>query len=621
MSPAPAPQPLYLQAAGETAFITLHAAASETAHDGAVILCPPFGWDEVCSYRSLRSWACHLADAGYATVRLTYPSTGDSAGDIHDPERLRAWVQTVAATARWLREEAAVSRVAAVGIGFGGLVAYLGAAAAPIEDLVLWGTPARGRSFVRQLRAFSKLEATQFFEGLEPPPPLPSGEIEAGGFLLSAETVQQLEEVDLAATPLPAAHPGRVLMLERDGLPVNSALREQFERTGRAVMLAPGEGYGDMTSHPQEATPPLAVITRVITWLQEGSALAASAPAPPPSAGPPSAGPPSPKTQSASPPAEPAVLTAASVELSLTGGATVRETPIMIRQPFGDLAAVLVEPVDQPPQPLCAILLNAGAVRRIGPSRMWVETARRWAAHGVPTLRLDVEGIGDSDGDGTPYRSDGALYVSALVPQVQSALDVLQARGIGERFLLGGLCSGAYWSFHAALRDPRVCAAILINPRALIWDAGLGPARDLRALLTERFSFSTIRRVATGERLREFVRWLVATPRRRLRRLASGEASLPSERDLDTALEQLRLSGKRVLLLFSEHEPLYEEFVRSGRAELLAAWPSVTFEYVAVRDHTLRPNWAQNQAHAALDRALELELERVPSSAPAARAH
>jgi alpha/beta superfamily hydrolase len=30
---------------------------------------------------------------------------------------------------------------------------------------------------------------------------------------------------------------------------------------------------------------------------------------------------------------------------------------------------------------------------------MWVEASRRWAALGVATLRIDLEGIGDADGD------------------------------------------------------------------------------------------------------------------------------------------------------------------------------------------------------------------------------
>ena len=59
---------------------------------------------------------------------------------------------------------------------------------------------------------------------------------------------------------------------------------------------------------------------------------------------------------------------------------------------------ILTEPVG-PAVDLCAVWLNAGPQRRIGPNRMWVETARRWAALGVPSVRVDLAAIGDADGD------------------------------------------------------------------------------------------------------------------------------------------------------------------------------------------------------------------------------
>ena len=41
------------------------------------------------------------------------------------------------------------------------------------------------------------------------------------------------------------------------------------------------------------------------------------------------------------------------------------------------------------------VLLNAGAMRRAGPFRLHVHAARRFAALGFPTLRIDQPGIAD----------------------------------------------------------------------------------------------------------------------------------------------------------------------------------------------------------------------------------
>ena len=42
------------------------------------------------------------------------------------------------------------------------------------------------------------------------------------------------------------------------------------------------------------------------------------------------------------------------------------------------------------------VIFNAGAVHRVGPNRMTVTLARRLAAMGLPSLRFDLEGLGDS---------------------------------------------------------------------------------------------------------------------------------------------------------------------------------------------------------------------------------
>ncbi|HEY5317719.1 MAG TPA: hypothetical protein VIJ20_07045 [Solirubrobacteraceae bacterium] len=273
------------------------------------------------------------------------------------------------------------------------------------------------------------------------------------------------------------------------------------------------------------------------------------------------------------------------------------------------MSGILTEPLGPREDGLCAVFLDAGAVRRVGPSRMWVEATRRWAARGIPSLRLDVEGIGDADGDERPYVDDGALYEPRLVPQVLDALDLLQRRGFGDRFMLAGLCAGAYWSFHAAIEDPRVSSALMLNPRALIWDRSLAPARDFRRLLLPA-TWRKIRREASIARVRALLDWLLASPMRIISRSTwFGPAGLLTENEIDRALDRLRASCKPALMVFSTDEPLDEELVRSGRMHRIEQWPNITVEYIRVRDHTLRPSWAQAQAHSVLDRALDRELE------------
>lgn len=594
-SPALGEDAFYLGAGSDAMFVSLHRAAGPSAT--SVILCPPFGWEEVCSYRPRREWARVLARAGYPTLRISLPSTGDSDGAVRDAGRLAAWTSATERAALWLRSATGARRIVAVGMGLGGMMAYLCATGGgEIDDLVLWSTPSRGRTLVRQFRAFSRLEAEQFFRGLPQPPPLPEGELEAGGFRLSAETVRDLQAVDLASADLSHASDRRVLLLERDGIAVDPRLHDRLIELGVSVTTAPAGGYADMTSHPQTAEPAREVFTSVTRWISatEHAPAEASSPA------------------AAEPAAYLSQAPAAESEIAATADRAWSERPVMIDTPSGRLPGVLVAPRQSAGHGLCAVLLNAGVVRRIGPSRMWVETGRRWAEHGVPTLRLDMEGIGDADGPVVAYPQDGLFYRDELVDQVIAALDYLEEHGAGQRFLVGGLCSGSYWALHAAVRDQRVCAAAMLNPRVLVWSEDLAPARYMRTLLSERPSLRRIREVATLRMAMQVLTWAIRTPVRWLAQMKwFATRAAPDSSAADRLLTRLRASGARTMLLFSEREPLHGELLRTGRLDALREMPGVTLEQVAVADHTLRPSWAQAQAQAALDRMLDRELVRV----------
>ena len=603
----------YLDAGAEPIFAMLdQPPPTAPARSTAVLLCPPVGWQDVSSYRPRRDWARELAAAGHPTLRIDLPGTGDSGGDARDPGRFAAWAAAIAAAARWLRETSDRPRIAAVGIGLGGLALYRAAVdGAPVDDLVLWAGSGRGRPLVREQRAFARLEQAQQLnpEGTN----LPDGALIAAGFLLSAETLSDLERFDVAELRPPGGV-GRVLLLERDGMPIDESLRAALVDAGADVTTAPGEGFADMfMAEPQDARLGRAALATAGAWIAAGdpgtvggdtSASAGSTHA----------------ARSA-----PAVAAQGRAELVASDGTRVRETPLFFPASAGRLFGVLTEPLGSR-RDLCLVLLNAGAQRRIGVNRMWVELARRWSARGVASLRIDLEAIGDADGDSDRFTDLASFYVPEFVGQVRGVLDALVARGLPSRFVLLGLCSGAYWSFHTALADRRVASALMLNARVLIWDPELLTRRESGRLRRSAVSAAVWRRVVNGDISRDRVLTAVRTLGDR-GRSAPGRvrATIADQRErtggavdeLERLLDRLRDRGQRGLLLFTADEPVYDELERGGYLARFDRWPNLRLAADAQlrsgsgEDHTLRPLWLQQRVHGLLDGAIDQELEHA----------
>jgi len=122
------------------------------------------------------------------------------------------------------------------------------------------------------------------------------------------------------------------------------------------------------------------------------------------------------------------------------------------------LVGVLTRP-DQPANSPGLLLLNAGMMHRVGPSRVYVRLARRLAEQGFSVLRFDFSGIGDSC-----IRTDNLTIESALVDDVRQAMDYLEERlGIHD-FIIAGHCGGAWVAYMVAGEDERIIGTVLINP-------------------------------------------------------------------------------------------------------------------------------------------------------------
>jgi dienelactone hydrolase len=599
----PAPEPVYLHAAdvGDPVFGVFHAtpAPAETA----VLFLAPFGYDDVCAYRGLRMWALSLSAEGVASLRVDLPGAGDSGGSPRDPGRAAAWPRAVAASAAWLRERTGARRVVAVGVGLGGLIAGQAVVeGADVDDLVLWGAHARGKALVRELRAFARLgisKVEDFAWDLATMPPLPEGALESGGFLLSPETVTWLQALDLSATPLPDAGRRQVLLLGREGISVDARLRKGFEEAGATVAVADGPGYTELMDEPHRSLAPEATFAIVSAWLGETAPIAEA-----------------PRLAGGA-----AGAVTATPTVTLPGGVT--ETPVAIDAPGhgGSLFGVLATPADTGGRavidaPLTVVFLNVGAERRIGANRMWVEAARRWAAEGIPSARIDLIGIGEGGGPATPWNGEYALYDEALVEQVALALDALPGFGLPPRFLLIGMCSGAYWAFTRARQDPRIVGLDLLNTRMLLFDETRGSAaevRHLRRLGGKEVWRDVLAGKLTWARARRLLRAVgvmaLKLPGRVLGRL---RAQAVGGDPLDLVLDGLRDQGTHVMLRFTDGEPLQDELARSGHLARLERWPNVTVERVPgpADSHTFQVVRMQPGVHHALDAFLGAQLAR-----------
>ena len=294
-------------------------------------------------------------------------------------------------------------------------------------------------------------------------------------------------------------------------------------------------------------------------------------------------------------------------------GVPIRETAVGQDDPSGGFFGVLAEPVG-PAGDLCAVFLNAGAVRRIGPNRMWVEASRRWAARGIPTLRVDVEGIGDANGDAACTSTSAASTRRDRGGQVTAIIDALEARGLGPRFALIGLCAGAFSAFTAGAVDRRVVEALSVNPRVLIWDPALLVAARGRPGRTACSTRRSWQRILRGEYLgrdRPGDRSIGGArggeghgSRRGAIARASPRGSV-GPASSDGMLDRLRDTDTRLVLAFAGDEPINDELETDGVLARLDRWPNIDIADLPGADHTLRPIAAQRAFHQLVDRELD----------------
>lgn len=285
------------------------------------------------------------------------------------------------------------------------------------------------------------------------------------------------------------------------------------------------------------------------------------------------------------------LTTMTSMTTRVTAPASPRERVVRFGVGQG-LAGILSAPRDARADVPTIVFVNAGVVHRVGPNRLYVDTARALSALGYTVLRFDLAGIGDSEAG-----AGGASLTEAAVADVQAAIDFLARTRKATSFVLFGLCSGANYSLLTTFADPRIVGVMLIDPTTTRTRRGemIHLARRLRhaatwgALLTLRHpafrrSLGRMRNVSV---LRN-VSMLQIAERESVAR-AQLEVQGPSRAEARASLQKLVDRGTQLMMVFTGGV----NHVYNYREQLFDLLPGFDFksqlrlEYMPYTDHTV----------------------------------
>ncbi|MGZ5039426.1 MAG: alpha/beta fold hydrolase [Usitatibacter sp.] len=571
-----------------------HSEGAAVAGDRVAVICGPVGHEYTRAHRTLRHLADRFARAGIPAVRFDYHGIGDSPGTDLDPDRMRAWQENVRTAIAEARAWSGCRSVCLVGVRLGATLAAVVARDVEVAELVLWNPVVRGRPYVRELQAIA-MSAERAASEVQ-------GALESAGSIMSAQTLEALRAVNLLET---APRAGRVLVAGRDDHAPDASLNEFLTEAGVRNEYVRLPGWADMMAEHQFTVVPDAALDEIVGWVLEEPGAARGLATPP-------------RTE-----ARQSIVLAAETD---AGRATLEERLCA----FGDdgqLFGVLTRASAATDNP-AVVIFNAGAVHRVGPNRVNVTLARHLAAAGLPCLRFDLEGLGDS-----VLRTAGREnhpYPATAICDARAAIAYLRREHGYTRFIAVGLCSGAHNAFHAGLEleDEALVEVVLINPLTFYWKEGMSleTTRHFEDAIQYRKSMRDpgrwLKLLRGGVDMRRLAHTVIAQARTKLKsqRDAVRELVLPRTAPrLSRDLRRLLAAGRAVSLFVAEGDPGRDILMAGARRTATHALRSgaMRLEMIPGADHT----FSQLAPRRELVRRLADHLRRHLPPRPGDRAH
>ncbi|MTI43834.1 hypothetical protein JM93_02318 [Roseibium hamelinense] len=437
--------------------------------DHGIILLNDYGYEGMCARRSITLCAETLQTAGYSVVTFDYPGLDNALDDPADIDSMRQHIACVASAKNALADAAGVQKLTLFGLGYGALLAseYISQNAQEIQASVLAARPVSGRMFLRelQLRARMVREVT----GVDPDAE-DGASLNIAGFAVSDALATEIKSWKAGSLNYPASLP--TLMCPRPGRDREIDDANRIMALNQQSRTAVFSGYDALMLDPTAAVHPDRDFAEMIDWIKRTV----------------------PATRSSN------VLPASMPRAHPLSSSDFEEKTVVLGESSYRIGTWCNPACKLTGDPV--LFFNGGAGPRAGWARTVTRAARWLAAQGIPSLRLDGAGIGDSpkapDTPGIPH------YHECQLADAAAGLAFLKEEGFAHAVAAGG-CSGAYLALRSAIAFPEIKAVVAVNLQRWIWDPREDVANALRFDHTttkdyakKLFDRGKLRKLATG---------------------------------------------------------------------------------------------------------------------------
>jgi len=252
------------------------------------------------------------------------------------------------------------------------------------------------------------------------------------------------------------------------------------------------------------------------------------------------------------------------------------------------------------PHPRGVLIVVGGPQYRAGSHRQFTLLARDLAAAGIPAMRFDYRGMGDSEGDLRDFDN--------VNDDLNAAIDRFFAEVPGlQEVVLWGLCDGASAAAMYAPQDPRVAGLVLLNPWVRT-EQGEARAAIKHYYRDRLFDARLWKKIGSGQfDVKDSVRSLCQNVLRAFapKQAADRQADLTNAALPERMQAALTRFGGRVLVVLSGADLTAQEFAdlaSSPAWQPLLSAPRFTRQQIDKADHTFsRRPWQDQVSHWTRD--------------------